>query len=119
MAKSDEGALFKVPINNPGGFSRVATTGLNLSAADGLRLQADNALQVASNAQAKVYRLASSDNWATATLSGTFATAAQYPTALALRAGADSYVLYSNLNALQASQKPPVSQFSIVRVHLQ
>ncbi len=119
VAKSDEGALFKVPIGNPAGFSRVATTGLNLAAADGLRLQADNALQVVTNAQAKVYRLASADGWATATLSGTFATAPQYPTALALRPGADSYVLYSNLNALQANQQPPVSQFSIVRVHLQ
>lgn len=117
VAKSDEGALFKVPIGNPTGFTRVATTGINLSAADGLRLQADNALQVVTNAQAKVYRLASADNWATATLSGTFATAPQFPTSLALRPGADSYVLNANLNALQAAQNPPVSQFNIVRVH--
>ncbi len=119
VAKSDEGALFKVPLDNPGAFRRVAVSGVDLANADGLRLQADRQLQVVANAPAKVYRLASADGWATAALGGTLATAPQFPTSLALRPGADGYVLYANLNALQAGQSPPVSRFTIARVHFQ
>ncbi|MFD1469848.1 SMP-30/gluconolactonase/LRE family protein [Hymenobacter caeli] len=119
VAKSDAGALYKVPLSNPAGFTVVNTTGLNLSAIDGLRLQDNNTLQAVTNAQAKVYRLTSADGWATATLGGTFATPPQYPTSIALRPGADGYVLYSNLNALQANAQPPVSQFTIARLRFQ
>ncbi|MBX0288921.1 gluconolaconase [Hymenobacter sp. HSC-4F20] len=115
VAKSNEGALFKVPVNNPTAFTKVATS-QSLVGADGLLLQDNTTLQVVTNAQAKVYRLTSTDAWGSATVSGTFTTPPQYPTTLARRAGADSYVLYSNLNALQANQSPPVSQFSITRV---
>lgn len=115
VAKSNEGAVFKVPLANPAALSRV-TLPQALTGADGMLLQDNNTLQVVTNAQAKVYRLASSDNWASATLTGTFSTPPQYPTTLARRDGADSYVLYSNLNALQASQSPPVSVFTIARV---
>ena len=115
VAKSNEGVLFKVPLTNPTAFTKVASA-QNLMGADGLLLQDNNTLQVVTNAQAKVYRLTSADAWATATVSGTFSTPPQYPTTLARRAGADSYVLYSNLNALQASQNPPVSVFTIARV---
>jgi sugar lactone lactonase YvrE len=115
VAKSNEGALFKVPLASPTAFTRV-TLPQALTGADGLLLQDNNTLQVVTNAQAKVYRLASTDNWTSATISGTFSTPPQYPTTLARRAGADSYVLYANLNALQASQNPPVSVFTIARV---
>lgn len=119
VAKSDAGALYKVPLDNPAGFTAVAATGLNLSAIDGLRLQDNRTLQAVTNAQAKVQRLASTDGWATATLAGTFATPPQYPTSIAPRAGTDGYVLYSNLNALQANAQPPVSQFTIARLRFQ
>ncbi|RPD47717.1 gluconolaconase [Hymenobacter sediminis] len=115
VAKSNEGALFKVPVANPAGFTKVTTT-QNLMGADGLLLQDNNTLQVVTNAQARVYRLASTDGWGSATVSGTFTTPPQYPTTLARREGADSYVLYSNLNALQANQNPPVADFSITQV---
>lgn len=115
VAKSDEGILFKIPLNNPSGFTRVAT-GQNLQGADGMRLQENNILQVVTNAQAKVYRLSTTDSWATASVTGTFTTPPQYPTTLARRDGSDGYVLYSNLNALQASRLPPVSQFTITKV---
>ncbi|WBO82850.1 beta-propeller domain-containing protein [Hymenobacter yonginensis] len=113
VAKSDEGALFKVPISNPTGFTRVTTTGLDLRAADGLLLQDNNTLQVVTNSQSKVYRLSTSNSWAAATLNGTFATLPQYPTTLARR-GADSYVLYANLDKIM--QTPPVSVFTIGKV---
>ena len=115
VAKSDEGALFKVPIGNPSGLSKV-TISQDLKGADGMLLQDNNTLQVVTNAQAKVYRLATTNAWGAATVTGTFSTPPQYPTTLARREGADSYVLYSNLNALQANQNPPVSVFTIARV---
>lgn len=115
VAKSNEGALFKIPLSNPAALTRV-TTSQNLQAADGLLLQNNTTLQVVTNSQARVYRLTTTDGWANATTSGTFTTQPQYPTTLARREGADSYVLYSNLNALQANQQPPVAQFSIVKV---
>ncbi|WBA43659.1 SMP-30/gluconolactonase/LRE family protein [Hymenobacter canadensis] len=113
VAKSDEGALFKVPVSNPASFTRVTTTGLDLRAADGLLLQDNNTLQVVTNSQSKVYRLSTSNSWAAATLSGTFATLPQYPTTLARR-DADSYVLYANLDKMM--QSPPVSVFTISKV---
>ncbi|OGX82054.1 SMP-30/gluconolactonase/LRE family protein [Hymenobacter coccineus] len=119
VARSDVGALFKIPLSDPTAFTRVTTTGLDLTGADGLRLQDNNTLQVSTNAQAKVQRLTTTDGWGAAALGGTFATPPQYPTTLAARAGTDGYVLYSNLNALQANQQPPVSQFTIARLRFQ
>lgn len=116
VAKSNTGTLLKIPLNNPANVSTVDVGSQNLQGADGLRLQDNNTLQVVCNAQAKVYRLATTTAWANATVSGTFNTPAQYPTTLARREGTDGYVLYSNLNALQAGQTPPVSQFTIARV---
>ncbi|MCA8831069.1 gluconolaconase [Hymenobacter pini] len=115
VAKSNEGAIFKIPLSNPSAFTKV-TLPQALTGADGMLLQDNNTLQVVTNAQAKVYRLSSTDGWTTATVTGTFSTPPQYPTTLARREGADSYVLYSNLNALQANQNPPVSVFTIARV---
>lgn len=116
VSKSDEGKLIKVPLTNPAGFTTIAATGLNLTGADGLRLTDDNTLLVACNAQGQVYRLSSTDNFASVSQTGSFATGAAYPTALARRAGALSYVLYSHLDALQKMQTPPVAQFSLTKV---
>jgi sugar lactone lactonase YvrE len=115
VAKSDEGAIIKVPIANPTSFTKL-TTSQNLMGADGIRLQDNNTLQVACNSQAKVYRLSSADGWGSAVLYGTFTTPPQYPTTLTARGNTDGYVLYSNLNALQASQTPPVSVFTIAQL---
>ncbi len=116
VVKSDEGAIYKVPLNNPAGYAKVTTPqGLSLVGADGLLLQDNTTLQVVTNDQAKVLRLATTDGFASATLSGTFATQPQFPTTLARRDGA-SYVLYANLDALFAGRTPAVSQYSINRV---
>ena len=116
VAKSDNGAIYKVPLANPSSFTQVTTT-QNLTAADGLLLQDNNTLQVVSNAQARVFRLATTNGFAAATLSGTFVTQPQFPTTLARRDDA-SYVLYANLDALFGG-RPAVSQFSINRVAFQ
>ena len=115
VAKSDEGALIKVPIATPTSFTKVTATGLNLAGDDGLQLTDNTTLLAACNAQGQVYRLTSTDDFASVSRSGSFATGAVYPTTLARR-GNDSYVLYSYLNALQQMQNPPVSQFSLTRV---
>ena len=112
--KSDEGKLFKIPLATPAMFTTVTTT-QSLTAGDGLLLQDNNTLQVVSNAQAKVFRLVTTNGFGAATLSGTFATAAQFPTTLARRADV-SYVLYANLDALFSGRMPAVSQYSINRV---
>ena len=115
--KSDEGKLFKIPLAAPATFTTVATT-QNLTAADGLLLQDNNTIQVVSNAQAKVFRLVSTNSFGAATLSGTFTTKAEFPTTLARRDG-NSYVLYANLDALFSGRMPAVSQYSINRVTFQ
>ncbi len=114
VAKSDNGAIYKVPLSNPSSYTQVTTT-QNLSAADGLLLQDNNTLQVVSNAKARVFRLATTNGFGAATLSGTFTTQPQFPTTLARRDDA-SYVLYANLDALFSGRTPAVSQYSINRV---
>jgi sugar lactone lactonase YvrE len=116
VAKSDEGALIKVPLSNPAGFTKVNTTGLTLTGDDGLQLTDNNTLLVVCNAQGQVYRLSSTDGFVNVNRTGIFATGSVYPTTLARRNGTESYVLYSYLNALQANQNPPVSQFSLTKV---
>ena len=116
VAKSNTGTIFKIPLATPTAISTVDVGSQSLLAADGLRLSDLNTIQVVCNSQAKVYRLATTNGWTSATVSGTFNTPPQFPTTLARRDGSDGYVLYSNLNALQAMQTPPVSVFTIAKV---
>ena len=114
VVKSDNGGLYKVPLNNPGAYTQVSTA-QNLKDADGLLLQDNNTLQVVSNQQAKVFRLASTNGFGAAALTGAFSAKAEFPTTLARRDG-NSYVLYANLDALFSGRMPAVSQYSINRV---
>ncbi|UOQ53306.1 SMP-30/gluconolactonase/LRE family protein [Hymenobacter cellulosivorans] len=114
VAKTDEGVLFKVPLSNPANFTLITVPGVDLRGADGLLLQNDNTLQVVAGTQNKVYRLTTSTNWVSATLSGTFATSGDGPTTLARRNGADSYVLYANLSAIMTT--PPPTTYSVGKV---
>jgi len=93
VAKSSEGVLFKVPIRNPAGFTAV-TTSQGLVGADGLLLLTPKTLLLVSGSQRMVYRLTSSDSWATTSATGTFATGPTSPTTLARRDISDAYVLY-------------------------
>ncbi|GAA4030344.1 SMP-30/gluconolactonase/LRE family protein [Hymenobacter glaciei] len=94
VAKANSGTLFKVPIANPGSFTTVAAaTGLSLTGADGLLLTDPQTLLLVSGSQRTVYRLSSTDAWATVRSTGTFATGAVSPTTITKR-GSDAYVLY-------------------------
>ncbi|TGE27990.1 hypothetical protein [Hymenobacter metallicola] len=115
VAKTDDGSLFKVPLASPKDFVKVGISE-NLIGIDGIQLQDVNTLYVAVNAQSKVYRLATTKNWTDASVSGTFTTPPQYPTTMARRTANETYVLYSNINALQAGQTPPVSSYSTAKL---
>ncbi|PJJ61180.1 hypothetical protein [Hymenobacter chitinivorans] len=115
VAKSDDGSLFKVPVAAPTTFTKVAIS-QNLVGLDGLSLQDLNTVYAVTNTQAKVYRLVTTNAFADATVTGTFATLPQYPTTLARRNDAETYVLYSNLNALQAQKTPPVADYTIAKL---
>ena len=94
VAKANTGILFKVPLANPSTFTTVAAaTGLSLTGADGLLLTDPQTLLLVSGSQRTVYRLRSTDAWATTSSTGTFATGAVSPTTITRR-GADAYVLY-------------------------
>ncbi len=113
--KSDEGTLYKVPLANPQAFTQVTTSALLVSA-DGLSLTDKNTLVVAANAPTNtISRLQTTDNWATATATGTFATGNKFATTLA-RWDADLYVLYAHLDAMVSGQTPPAQQFSLQKV---
>ncbi|WP_375436251.1 gluconolaconase [uncultured Hymenobacter sp.] len=92
-AKSNDGTLFKVPLNNPSSFTRV-TTNQNLTGADGLLLQNAQTLLVVSGGQTTVFRLSSTNGWASSTTTGTFATGPVSPTTITRRGLTDAYVLY-------------------------
>ncbi|WP_375434109.1 SMP-30/gluconolactonase/LRE family protein [uncultured Hymenobacter sp.] len=114
VARGDNGSLFKVPVAAPATFTRVNTTGINFTGADGLLLQNNNTLQAVVSGN-RVIRIGTTNNWAGATLSGTFAaTQSVSPTTLARRVGADSYVLYARLSQMTAT--PPPAEFVIGRV---
>jgi sugar lactone lactonase YvrE len=105
VAKTDNGTLFKIPLTAPASFTTVATTGLDLTGADGLLLQDNTTLQVV--AAGRVQRLTTANSWAAATSSGTFVAAqSTSPTTLARRDGAASYVVYSRFSELTATPTP-------------
>lgn len=58
-------SLFKVPLANPISFTTVAST-QSLVGADGLLLFNNATLLVVAGSQSTVFRLASTDGWATA-----------------------------------------------------
>ncbi|RZK28829.1 MAG: hypothetical protein EOO63_10370 [Hymenobacter sp.] len=120
VAKSDEGTLIKVPVNNPNAFTKVTLpTGLDLSNDDGLQLTANTTLLAVCNAQGKVYQLTSTDDFVSVTSPKSFDTSGGYPTTLARRADNTSYVLQSHLDALQAKQSPAVSAYALKKVVFQ
>jgi sugar lactone lactonase YvrE len=93
VAKSNDGTLFKVPITNPTGFTTVASS-QSLVGADGLLLLDNNTLLVVAGSQNTVYRMATTDAWATTRPSGSFATGAVSATTITRRNGTEAFVLY-------------------------
>jgi sugar lactone lactonase YvrE len=93
VAKTNDGSLFKVPISNPASFTKV-TTSQSLTGADGLLLLDNQTLLVVAGNQSTVYRMSSTDAWATTASTGSFATGAVSPTTITRRNTSDAYVLY-------------------------
>ena len=111
VAKSDNGALYKVPLTNPAAYTQVTTT-QNLSAADGLLLQDNNTLQVVSNAQARVFRLATTNGFAAATLSGTFVTSRSSPPPWPVATAPATCSTPTSTSCLAAKRRPSASSAS-------
>ncbi|MDJ0364029.1 hypothetical protein QMK33_02610 [Hymenobacter sp. H14-R3] len=92
-AKTSDGTLYKVPLANPTGFTTVTTT-QSLVGADGLLLLDNNTLLVVAGSQNTVFRMASTNAWATTAPTGSFATGAVSATTIARRNGTEAFVLY-------------------------
>jgi sugar lactone lactonase YvrE len=93
VAKTNDGTLFKVPIANPTSFTPV-TSSQGLVGADGLLLLDPTTLLVVAGSQSTVFRMTSSDAWATTRPTGSFATGAVSATTITRRNSSDAYVLY-------------------------
>ncbi|HET9954848.1 MAG TPA: hypothetical protein VFQ61_10105, partial [Polyangiaceae bacterium] len=108
VIKKSDGALFKVPLQDPERYARVSLSE-PLFGGDGLVLVDDRNLVVVSNqtpqhASNSALVLRSTDDWARASVVARQALGDVYPTTAALR-GADLYVIHSKLNEL--IQAPP------------
>ena len=93
VAKTNDGTLFKVPLANPASFTTVANT-QSLVGADGLLLLDNTTLLVVTGSQNTVFRMTSSDAWATTRPTGSFATGAVSATTITRRNSTEAYVLY-------------------------
>lgn len=93
VAKSNDGTLFKVPLANPASFTTVTNT-QSLVGADGMLLLDNTTLLVVSGSQNTVFRLASTDAWATTRPTGSFATGAVGATTITRRNTNEAFVLY-------------------------
>ncbi len=103
VAKKDDGVLFKVPLDAPRAFTKVALP-VALRAADGLVLSGTDELAVICNktpsaAPSSVFALKTSDAWASARVEGNAPLGDVYPTTGALKDG-KLYVVHSSLDAL-------------------
>ncbi|NKB16158.1 MAG: hypothetical protein HC774_03535 [Sphingomonadales bacterium] len=122
VAKKSDGALFKIPLAQPDGFSEVrlpeplvGTDGLVLASAGELVAIANVAGNAAPNT---IYRLASDDGWASARIDGEVATGDVYATTGIIKAG-KLYVSNGWLHTLPATLKDrtqPRGTFRIVEV---
>jgi sugar lactone lactonase YvrE len=93
VAKSNDGTLFKVPLADPSAFTAVTST-QGLIGADGMLLLDNTTLLVVAGSQNTVFRMASTDAWATARPSGSFATGAVSATTITRRNDTEAFVLY-------------------------
>lgn len=106
VVKKSNGALFRVPLSNPAGFTRVKLAE-PLIGGDGLVQVGQTGLVVISNEVPGVARnaaisLVSDDEWNTARADGVEELGRVYPTTATLRAGA-LFLVHSNLNELLAA----------------
>lgn len=113
VVKKGEGVLFKVPINNPKGFSEIKLP-RKFIGGDGLILANNEELIVIANRASgevteTVFSLSSEDDWKTAKVTNTYKFGSVYPTTGVVKKG-NIYVLHSNLQALMLASKEEKSQ---------
>lgn len=113
VAKYNDGLLFKVPLDKPEQFTQVAIKE-TLAGADGLLWAPDGSLVVIANMKTnKVFKLASSDNWISANVTGSVETGEVFPTTGVVRDG-KIYTLYAMLHVLFNPQtKTHIDKFEI------
>ena len=97
VVKSDNGFLYKVPINNPSSFTRIDVAAY--PGTDGIALDGNNNLLLAINSTNRVVRLTTNNAWASASQSGEVATPNVFPT-MVNDARGDFFVLHSYLGKL-------------------
>lgn len=122
VAKKSDGALFKVPVDNPAAFSRV-TLPKPLIGTDGLVLVSPTELVAITNRASGVdsntiFKLNSSDDWGPAVINDTFETGDVYPTTGTVNDG-KLFVNYGRLNVLGSAleeSKPLIESFKIQEV---
>lgn len=115
VAKKNEGVLFKVPVDEPESFTEIQVD-QQFPGADGLVITPDGSLLVIANKVSdattnSVFHLRGEDDWASATVVGSFATGDVYPTTGVVR-DEDVYVVYGQLSSLGAALKDPEPMFA-------
>ncbi len=108
VTKKDNGALFKVPLDNPKSFSKISVPE-SLQGSDGLVLAGNSSLVVICNKTPKsisntVFSLETIDNWKTASVVDRLNVGDVYPTTGVLKDD-KLYIVNSNLNELIAASK--------------
>jgi sugar lactone lactonase YvrE len=119
VTKYNDGLLFKVPIDQPEQFTQVEMKE-TLVGADGLLWAPDGSLVVIANLKTnKVFKLDSSDNWASANVISSVDTGDVFPTTGVVRDG-KIYALYAMLHVLfNPETKTHVEKFEIRQQNLQ
>jgi sugar lactone lactonase YvrE len=110
VARSDTGALFKVPLDDPEAFAQVELD-TPVFGADGIVLRPDGALAVVGQNQS-VFLVRSEDGWQTGSIVEA-ASLEQPATTAAIREG-EVYAIFAQLAAMGSDDPPDV--FPIVRV---
>lgn len=96
--------LIRIPLDDPTAFTEVEADG-NVSGGDGIIFADDDTLIIVSGRQGRVIRLASSDNFATGSITGEYATQPISATTAAVR-GDEVYVVYARFSQPMATEYP-------------
>ncbi len=113
VAKSNEGALFKIPLSNPEEYQQIQVD-KNLVGADGL-VFVGHRLAVVSNSQNKVFLLSSTDHWKQAHIEEQYeGKILDFPTTATVAKG-DLYIMNAKLGHLFGGDRS-IGRFEILNV---
>lgn len=111
VAKSEDGVLFRVPLEDPTAFTQIEVDAEFLGA-DGLVLTEDGNLIVVTNTNG-IFSLSSDDGWASATVDAELPSGDEFPTTATVRDGV-VYVLDAQLGLLfDPTNTTPAAAFNI------